>query len=58
MKRFYQEAGVAEDGDGFIVALDGRPVMAPAGVRLQLSTRALAEAIAAEWEAQEDEVGE
>jgi Chaperone required for the assembly of the mitochondrial F1-ATPase len=48
MKRFWKEVAVIEDG-GFGIALDGRPVKTPARADLALPTRALADAIAAEW---------
>jgi chaperone required for assembly of F1-ATPase len=51
-KRFYQHAGVADGAEGFAVALDGRPVRTPARRTLAAPTRALGEALAAEWEAQ------
>lgn len=52
-KRFWTEATVEERDGGFCVTLDGREVKTPARRRLVLPTRALAEAIAAEWQAQE-----
>ena len=55
-KRFYKSAAAAETPDGFSVQLDGRAVKTPAGRALTLPTRALAEAIAAEWDAQGDEI--
>ena len=51
MKRFWKEAAVVAAGDGFGVELDGRPLKTPARVPLAIPTRALAEAIAAEWAA-------
>jgi chaperone required for assembly of F1-ATPase len=48
-KRFYECAQV---GDDHGILLDGRAVMTPAGRALALPTRALAEAIAEEWQAQ------
>jgi len=56
-KRFYKLASVvdAEDG-GHGVALDGRPIRTPGGAMLTAPTPALAEAIAAEWAAQDDEI--
>lgn len=52
MKRFWKEAAaVAADG-GWGVALDGRAVRTPARAPLVVESRALAEAIAAEWQAQ------
>jgi chaperone required for assembly of F1-ATPase len=53
-RRFYQEVSIAE-GDGACgVRLDGRPVKTPAHRLLAAPTRALAEALAAEWRAQGD----
>ncbi|MGO9544129.1 MAG: ATP12 family chaperone protein [Rhodomicrobium sp.] len=52
-KRFYQSATVAEPKDGgYAVQLDGRPVKTPAGNPLAVPARALAQAIAGEWNAQ------
>lgn len=52
-KRFYAAAtaGAPTDG-GFRILLDGRPVRTPAKAELLLPTKALAEAVAAEWAAQ------
>jgi chaperone required for assembly of F1-ATPase len=55
-KRFWKNATVAFEGDGFGVLLDGRPVRTPAKSPLVLPTRALAEAIAAEWDAQQGSI--
>jgi chaperone required for assembly of F1-ATPase len=51
-KRFYSEAGVVEVEGGFAPALDGKTTRTPARNALTLPTRALAEAVAAEWAAQ------
>ena len=51
MKRFWTDVAVVEADDGFGVALDGKPLKTPARTQLAVPTRALAEAIAAEWEA-------
>ena len=53
--RFYKEASVGEQAGegGFAVLLDGRPVRSPARKLLAAPTRELAQAIAAEWQAQE-----
>jgi chaperone required for assembly of F1-ATPase len=56
MKRFYQQVSATAGADGFAVQLDARPVRTPAKALLTLPTRALAEAIAAEWRAQEREI--
>ena len=56
-KRFYKEAAVTDmEGGGHGVALDGRPIRTPGGAPLTAPTAVLAEAIAAEWAAQEDEI--
>ncbi|MFD0859752.1 ATP12 family chaperone protein [Roseovarius aquimarinus] len=55
-KRFWTEARVTEEGAGFGVALDARSVKTPAKAPLVVPTRALAEAIAAEWEAVEAKI--
>ena len=56
MKRFYSEVGVAPAEGGFGVSLDGKPLRTPAKAPLAVPSRALAEAIAAEWRAQGAEV--
>ena len=49
MKRFWSDAAVIEADGGFGVVLDGRPLKTPARAALRVPTRALADAIAAEW---------
>lgn len=56
MKRFYRQASVAAVAGGFGIELDGRPVRTPAKAPLVVASRALAEAIAEEWQQQGDEV--
>jgi chaperone required for assembly of F1-ATPase len=51
-KRFYGSAGVAEAGDGFAITLDGKPIRTPSGRQLVAPTPEIADAIAAEWNAQ------
>ncbi len=51
-KRFWKQATVEAVDGGFTVRLDGRPVKTPAKTPLVVPTRALADAIAAEWDAQ------
>ena len=55
-KRFYNEAAAVAVPDGWGIALDGKTVRTPAKNALALKSRALAEAIAAEWNAQEAKV--
>jgi chaperone required for assembly of F1-ATPase len=56
MKRFYKEATVSPEGGGVAVLLDGRPVRTPARALLRVPTEELADAIAAEWNAQGEKV--
>lgn len=56
MKRFYKEARVRPGDGGGEVVLDERPVKTPARRPLALPTEPLARAVAAEWNAQGDEV--
>jgi chaperone required for assembly of F1-ATPase len=51
-KRFYTSAGVAEADGGFAVTLDGKPIRTPSGRQITAPTREIADAIAAEWNAQ------
>lgn len=55
-RRFWTAAGVAPEGAGWSVRLDGRPVRTPARAPLVVPTERLAAAIAAEWDAQSAEV--
>jgi chaperone required for assembly of F1-ATPase len=55
MKRFYKQATITGDGP-FGIALDGRPLRTPARAALAVPTLALAQAIAAEWNGQGDEI--
>ena len=56
MKRVYKNATAGPAEAGWGVALDGRPLRTPGRNALALPSRALAEAIAAEWEAQQDDI--
>jgi chaperone required for assembly of F1-ATPase len=56
MKRFWREVAVEPAGGGWQVALDGRGVKSPQGRAQVVPTRALGEALAAEWRAQGEEV--
>lgn len=51
-KRFWNSATVEETEGGFTVRLDGRAVKTPAKAAFTLPTIAMAEAAAAEWQAQ------
>jgi chaperone required for assembly of F1-ATPase len=53
-RRFYARSQVVEGSKGFAVLLDGKPVHTPARRVLAALSRALAEAIAEEWETQRE----
>lgn len=52
IKRFYTNASATPVADGAALHLDGKPVKTPGGRPLVVPSLALAEAMAAEWEAQ------
>lgn len=52
-KRFYKAVGIEETDGRFRVLLDGKPVLTPMRMHVAVPGRALAEAVAAEWDAQE-----
>ena len=60
-KRFYAKvdvraAAAGEAADGFTVTLDGRPIKTPSGRVVAIPVRPIADAIAAEWEAQAETI--
>jgi chaperone required for assembly of F1-ATPase len=55
-RRFYQHAAIGEGTKSHPILLDGRPVRTPARNSLAAPSRALAQSIAAEWEAQREHV--
>lgn len=56
MKRFYDTTSIDETADGFRVLLDGKPLNTPAKNPVLLPNKSMAEAVAAEWEAQDGEI--
>ena len=56
MKRFWKEVEVVQQGDGWAIALDNRPVRTPARAAFLIPTEALANAVAEEWQAVEDTI--
>lgn len=56
MKRFYISATTAPADNGYAILLDGRAIKTPKRAALVVPTVALAEAIAAEWQAQDEEM--
>ncbi len=55
-KRFWSESNVVETPDGFTVQLDGRDIRTPGKSLLVMPTRALAEAVREEWDAQSGKI--
>jgi chaperone required for assembly of F1-ATPase len=56
LKRVYKKVAVEAVDGGYRVTLDGKPLHTPARAPLVLPRRGLIEAIAAEWDAQSDEI--
>ncbi|MFN3936036.1 MAG: ATP12 family chaperone protein [Gemmobacter sp.] len=55
-RRFWKQAQVTPSGSGFAVLLDDRSLRTPGKVPLVVPTLAMAEAVAAEWDAQDGEI--
>jgi chaperone required for assembly of F1-ATPase len=55
-KRFYAKAGVVETDGGFAITLDGKPIRTPSGRIVAVPVREIADAVAAEWEAQKETI--
>jgi chaperone required for assembly of F1-ATPase len=55
-KRAYKDVAVVELEEGYGIALDGKTVRTPRRHPLRLPTRPLADTIAAEWRAQDEDV--
>jgi chaperone required for assembly of F1-ATPase len=53
MKRFYQQVAIGSD---YNILLDGKAIKTPAKTLLILPTRALAEAVASEWQMQGEKI--
>ena len=56
MRRFYKDVTVKTSELGYQIYLDDRPVRSPAKAVVVMPSRALAEAVQAEWKAVEDEI--
>lgn len=56
MRRVYKKVAVTRTEGGFGIALDGRAMRTPGKNPLIVPSAALAEAIAGEWDAQQDEI--
>jgi chaperone required for assembly of F1-ATPase len=55
-KRFYAHADVLETDGGFAVTLDGKPIRTPSGRQVVVPVKAIAEAVVAEWQAQQETI--
>lgn len=55
-RRFYLKVDVGEAEGGFTVTLDGRPIRTPSGRIVVVPARQIAQAISAEWQAQEETI--
>jgi chaperone required for assembly of F1-ATPase len=55
-KRFWKSVDIVEVEGGFAVQLDGRGIKTPAKTALNVPTRAIADMVAAEWDAQGDKI--
>lgn len=56
MKRFYKEAAITSHEDNYGIALDGKPLKTPLLSDFVVPYHELAEAIAAEWNAQAEKI--
>src|SRR5687768_15600135 len=56
MKRVYRAVSTRPAEGGWGIALDGKPMRTPGKNDLAVPSEALAAAIAAEWDAQQDEI--
>lgn len=56
MKRFYKTVCVVPSGAGFSLQLDTRDLKTPLKAALVMPTRQMADAVAMEWQAQEDSI--
>lgn len=55
-KRIYKDVTVAAEGEQFLVHLDGRVLKTPGKMTLAVNRKDIAEFIAAEWDAQGEEI--
>ncbi len=56
VKRFYKAATLAEEGGRFFLTLDGKPARTRGRAMIANASRPLIEAIAEEWDAQQDHI--
>lgn len=53
-KKFYKAVTITHDTDGYDVNLDSRKLKSPSGLVVKLPTESLANAVALEWDSQQD----
>ena len=53
-KRFWKETKIIKTDNGFSISLDDKPLKTPAKASLNVPSKAIAQRIAQEWDAQED----
>lgn len=56
MKRFYKDVSISEQGEMFAVLLDGKNIKTPQKSLCLMPTRGMADAVAKEWNDQEEEI--
>ena len=56
LKRFYETAAATKVDGGYHITLDAKPVRTPGGETVLVQNRALADALAAEWDAQKTHI--
>jgi chaperone required for assembly of F1-ATPase len=56
LKRFYKTAAATSVDGGYHITLDAKPIRTPGGETVLVRNRALADALAAEWDAQETHI--
>lgn len=56
MKRFYEQAAVAKKDGGYIILLDGREVKTPEKRTALIPTKAMADVVQGEWQAQVEKI--
>lgn len=56
MRKFYTDVGVAGSAEGFTVTLDGKAIKTPVKNPLFMPTDALAQIVAEEWRAQDENI--
>lgn len=56
LKRFYKTVAASSDDGAYHITLDGKPIRTPGGATVLVRNRALADALVAEWDAQDPHI--